>query len=294
MMARKRLTERFPWLLPLRKRQRIFCFYRAMRRDGSRYCAQQTTERLPVCLFTSRCPMYNTQTGFPMVYQENKVHNLKLAARQLDGLLIEPGETFSFWNRVRYADRETPYRDALNGAERPPDDGLRRRPVSDHQPALLGLSPHPGDIRRAPWAQQKGLPRAAQRRAPGRGRHRRRGLDGFQSPQRHGHLPAAICHLLRGGNYRRRLRRPGPRPRLPCRQPQPSLPAGGTTAAGGSRYRPPAQRSRPGPDRLSQLLPDQLSPPRPVRRSDSKQKRSLDHEREENDCRRLWRLFPGI
>lgn len=113
MMAKKRLTERFPWLLPLRKRQRTFCFYRAMRRDGSRYCAQQTTERLPVCLFTSRCPMYNTQTGFPMVYQENKVHNLKLAARQLDGLLIEPGETFSFWNRVRYADRETPYRDAL-------------------------------------------------------------------------------------------------------------------------------------------------------------------------------------
>ena len=113
MMARKRLTERFPWLLPLRKRQRIFCFYRPMRRDGSRYCAQQTTERLPICLFTSRCPMYNTQTGFPMVYQENKVHNLKLAARQLDGLLLKPGETFSFWNRVRYADRETPYRDAL-------------------------------------------------------------------------------------------------------------------------------------------------------------------------------------
>ena len=113
MMARKRLTERFPWLLPLRKRQRIFCFYRAMRRDGSRYCAQQTTERLPVCLCTSRCPISNAQPGYPMVYPENKVHNLKLAARQLDGLLIEPGETFSFWNRVRYADRETPYRDAL-------------------------------------------------------------------------------------------------------------------------------------------------------------------------------------
>jgi vancomycin resistance protein VanW len=32
--------------------------------------------------------------------QENKVHNLKLAGPHLDGLLIRPGETFSFWRTV--------------------------------------------------------------------------------------------------------------------------------------------------------------------------------------------------
>ena len=47
------------------------------------------------------------------VYQENKVFNLKLAAATLDRLLIRPGETFSFWRLVRYADRKTPYRDGL-------------------------------------------------------------------------------------------------------------------------------------------------------------------------------------
>lgn len=57
--------------------------------------------------------MYNTDTGFDMVYQKNKVHNLKLAAAALDKLIIRPGETFSFWNCVRYADRETPYKDGL-------------------------------------------------------------------------------------------------------------------------------------------------------------------------------------
>lgn len=111
-MAR-RLTERFPWLLPLRQKQRRFCFYLRMRFDGISYAARQIGEPLPYLAFESRCPMYNTETGFPMVYQENKVHNLKLAARPIDGLLLHPGETFSFWNRVHGADREIPYREAL-------------------------------------------------------------------------------------------------------------------------------------------------------------------------------------
>lgn len=118
-MPRRRLTERFPWLLPLRRRQRIFCFYLKMRLSRTRWARRQERQRLPVLLFESRCPMYNRDTGFPMLYQENKVHNLCLAARKLDGLMIYPGETFSFSLSVRHADRETPYRDALtelNGA----------------------------------------------------------------------------------------------------------------------------------------------------------------------------------
>ena len=112
-MARKRLTQRFPWLLPIRRRQRIFCFYWNMRFDKNRYAARQIETLLPQKVFESSCPMYNTATGFDMVYQENKVFNLKLAAATLDKLLIAPGETFSFWNRVRGADRQTPYREAL-------------------------------------------------------------------------------------------------------------------------------------------------------------------------------------
>lgn len=112
-MARKRITQLFPWLLPIRKKQRLFCFYTKMRFDGNHYANWQTEELLPFNLFESSCPMYNTATGFDMVYQENKVFNLKLAAVTLDKLVIRPGETFSFWNRVRYADKQTPYKDAL-------------------------------------------------------------------------------------------------------------------------------------------------------------------------------------
>lgn len=112
-MKRQGLTQRFPWLLPLRRRQRIFCFYLKMRLDNNRYASAQSKTVLPHQVFESRCPMINRQTGFDLKYQENKVFNLKLAAKKLDGLLIRPGETFSFWQTVRGADRETPYKEGL-------------------------------------------------------------------------------------------------------------------------------------------------------------------------------------
>ncbi len=112
-MRRKRLTERFPRLLPLRRRQRRLCFYLKMALDRNRYARRRQAERLPCLLFESRCPMVNRATGFALRYQENKVFNLRLAARRLDGLLIGPGETFSFWQALRGADRETPYREGL-------------------------------------------------------------------------------------------------------------------------------------------------------------------------------------
>lgn len=112
-MERKRLTQLFPWLLPLRKKQRLFCFYMSMNLDRNHYAAEQSDTLLPYPLFTSSCPMYNQNTGFDMIYQQNKVFNLKLAARPLNNLIIRPGETFSFWKAVRYADKDTPYKDGL-------------------------------------------------------------------------------------------------------------------------------------------------------------------------------------
>ena len=112
-MPRKRITQRFPWLLPLRRRQKIFCFYAKMLWDGNRYAATRQPEQLPHLLFQTSCPMYNSQTGFDMIYQENKVFNLKLASAPIQHLLLRPGETFSFWRAVRRADRHTAYRDGL-------------------------------------------------------------------------------------------------------------------------------------------------------------------------------------
>ena len=111
-MARKRLTQVFPFLIPLRVWQRKRCFYLKMRMDGRKY-ARERGDLLPYIGFEARSRMLNPATGADMTYQQNKVHNLKLAARMLNGVVIRQGETFSFWQLVRHADREEPYRDAL-------------------------------------------------------------------------------------------------------------------------------------------------------------------------------------
>lgn len=112
-MSGKRVTQIFPCLLPLRRWQRKKFFYIGMRSDGRRYAKNKADDGLPHCVFETSIPMLNENSGFDMRYQFNKVHNLKLAAKTIDRILIEPGETFSFWQLVRRADRGQKYKEGL-------------------------------------------------------------------------------------------------------------------------------------------------------------------------------------
>ena len=112
-MSLRTTLRKFPLLQSIRKKQRLVCFYAAMRLDHNRYASAKSSGTLPHRLFETRCPLFNRETGFDMVFQQNKVFNLKLAAAVLDGVVIHPGETFSFWHLVRNADRNTPYKDGL-------------------------------------------------------------------------------------------------------------------------------------------------------------------------------------
>jgi len=44
-----------------------------------------------------RTPLYRRLRNVDMWLQENKVTNLKLASEKLNGIILKPGETFSFW-----------------------------------------------------------------------------------------------------------------------------------------------------------------------------------------------------
>ena len=109
-MGRIRLTQIFPCLLPLRKKQKIFCYYIGMRLDYNRYSETRSDMMLSHPLFRAIWPLYNYKTGYELAYQENKAYNCKLAAKVLDRLMIAPGEIFSFWNAVRGADQEMAYK----------------------------------------------------------------------------------------------------------------------------------------------------------------------------------------
>ena len=113
-MQRKRVTQLFPWLIPFRKWQRKKLFYLEMQFDGNKYARKTSEKLLPNRVFETSSLMLNENSGFDLQYQINKVHNLKLAAKAVDRVIIGPNETFSFWQLVRKADRHEKYRDGLN------------------------------------------------------------------------------------------------------------------------------------------------------------------------------------
>lgn len=113
-MQRKRLTEVFPWLLPLRQKQRNFMFYLGMRLDRQRYAARPGAIRYTEVLFEDQSLLINQNSGMDIQYQYNKVHNLRLASATIDGIIIEPGETFSFWQCVKNAEKLGRYKEGLS------------------------------------------------------------------------------------------------------------------------------------------------------------------------------------
>ena len=123
-MARKRLTQMFPFLLPLRRWQRKKCFYWKMWWDRNKYAKERQKEHLPCEVYRTSSLMLNENSGFDMKYQYNKVHNLKLAAKTIDGLLIAPGETFSFWKLVGDCTARKGYREGLVIKGGMPDRGV--------------------------------------------------------------------------------------------------------------------------------------------------------------------------
>ena len=103
LTAPPRLTQRHPWLLPA-----AMAVHRARRRTqwvrdawSGRvvWAARRDTHDLPVRLKQHGSLLLRELAPDQMHLQHNKVTNLTLAASRMDGLVIAPGETFSF-NRV--------------------------------------------------------------------------------------------------------------------------------------------------------------------------------------------------
>lgn len=112
-MKKKRFTERFPFLLPLRKFQRKVFFYLRMKFDSNTYAKKNLNNIFDYEVFTAKSKMINPDTGFNIEYQTNKVHNLKLVAKTMDKIVIEPNEVFSFWILAKNAKKFGEYKDGL-------------------------------------------------------------------------------------------------------------------------------------------------------------------------------------
>ena len=68
---------------------------------------------LPCVQFTHATPLFRHLRGEDQALQENKVVNLRLAAARLDGVVLYPGETFSYWRLIGRPTYGKGYRDGM-------------------------------------------------------------------------------------------------------------------------------------------------------------------------------------
>jgi vancomycin resistance protein VanW len=109
----KRLSELHPALYNLRVKQK----QNERRRDDKRsrvcFASQIQSEPLPFCLTKHQSLLRRKLGDSDPQLQENKVVNLSIARQNIDGLLIRPGETFSFWRQVGEATAEKGYLEGI-------------------------------------------------------------------------------------------------------------------------------------------------------------------------------------
>lgn len=78
-----------------------------------RFASARQAEPLPA-LVKGHCSVIRRKlAGVDPALQEGKAQNLMLAAAKVNGLIIAPGETFSFWRTVGNATRRKGYREGL-------------------------------------------------------------------------------------------------------------------------------------------------------------------------------------
>ena len=78
-----------------------------------RWAKERREIRLPCVQMAHATPLIRHLRGDQMEWQKNKVLNLQLAVARLDGLVLHPGETFSYWRCIGKPSRRKGYREGM-------------------------------------------------------------------------------------------------------------------------------------------------------------------------------------
>lgn len=77
------------------------------------WASQRQSVSLPYIQTSHATPLYRHLRGEEMELQKNKVINLQLAAARLNGVVLRPGETFSYWRLIGKPSRKKGYREGM-------------------------------------------------------------------------------------------------------------------------------------------------------------------------------------
>lgn len=70
-------------------------------------------ELFPYISFSHCTPLYRKLKDVDMWLQYNKITNLKIAIKKLNGIIVYPGETFSFWKLIGRPTRSKGYKEGM-------------------------------------------------------------------------------------------------------------------------------------------------------------------------------------
>ncbi|MCM1024116.1 MAG: VanW family protein [Prevotella sp.] len=102
--------------------RRLKNFFAAV--SGKRFSVEISREKLPVTLYKHSSLIRRRLGNADMRLQENKAVNLSIAAPKISGILIHPGETFSFWRLVGNPTAEKGYLEGLTIEGGKPSQGV--------------------------------------------------------------------------------------------------------------------------------------------------------------------------
>ncbi len=77
----------------------------------TRFASVRSDEKLPELVNSQSSHLIKRAPGIDITLQENKAVNIRLACEKINGMIIHPGETFSFWHTVGKTTRRRGYKD---------------------------------------------------------------------------------------------------------------------------------------------------------------------------------------
>lgn len=121
MQKRKCFCEYGPLCYAISLRKEYLSRFLHDRFSGEVFASLQQTGLLPFIVKSHKSTLLRKLQGVDMALQYNKAVNLKIASRGIQGLLIRPGETFSFWKRIGKPDEKHGYLPglAIQGGKKP-------------------------------------------------------------------------------------------------------------------------------------------------------------------------------
>ncbi len=81
--------------------------------SGQKIARERSGETLPVIVKSHSSILLRKLHGVDIRLQENKVTNIMLACSKINGLIIHPGETFSFWKMIGNTTKKAGYKEGL-------------------------------------------------------------------------------------------------------------------------------------------------------------------------------------